>query len=92
MSVPDELSLNDRLGGSLCQAAVFLERDDREVDVFKAEGELRLRSREHVSSREHLPLEDDLSGIYTSAGHARLERCAAASRGVWPPDRWPTHG
>ena len=45
MSVPDELSLNDRLGGSLCQAAVFLERDDREVSV-KAEGGLRLRSRE----------------------------------------------
>ena len=45
MSVPDELSLNDRLGGYLCQAAVFLERDDREVDVFKAEGELRLRIR-----------------------------------------------
>jgi len=33
MSVPDELSLNDRLGGSLCPAAVLLERDDREVSA-----------------------------------------------------------
>lgn len=50
--------LNDRLGHARHQAAVFLERDDQEVDVLKAEGELGLR-REDVPLEEHLSREDD---------------------------------
>lgn len=63
--------LHDRLGGPPCQVAVFLERGDREVDVLRAEGVLRVL-REDVPSEEHPRRDEELSGRYT-VGEAVLD-------------------